>query len=190
MRNKRTQPFSVFPAAVNIYEIHLVDALKDRDKNAFEYLYNHYSSALYSIMLNIIPNASICQDLLQEVFIKIWQKIDYYDRSKGTLFTWMLNISKNHAIDTALSPHYQNQRKHVDSLSVSFISVEGCFFNYENFGLRKVVNLLEKQYRDVIILYFFHGFTDKQISELLNTPIGTIKTRKRKALVLLRKLIV
>ena len=80
-------------------EPELIDALKSKDKQAFEFLYDHYSGALYSIILQIIPNATPAKDVLQEVFINIWRRIETYDPAKGSLFTWMLNISRNAAID-------------------------------------------------------------------------------------------
>ena len=73
--------------------------LKAKDKKAFENLYDKYSGALFNIILRIVNNQVIAEDVLQESFVKIWKNIDKYDEDKSTIFTWMLNISRNTAID-------------------------------------------------------------------------------------------
>ncbi|HEX8460116.1 MAG TPA: sigma factor, partial [Segetibacter sp.] len=79
---------------ITYQESELVTLLKQRDESAFNYLYDHYSGSLYSIILNIVPDRELANDLLQEIFVKIWRQIETYDSSKGRLFTWMLNIAR------------------------------------------------------------------------------------------------
>ena len=83
--------------------------LKQRQETAFSYLYDHYSGSLYAVILNIVPDRELANDLLQEVFIKIWKQIDSYDQTKGRLFTWMLNIARNASIDVVRSKNYQQK---------------------------------------------------------------------------------
>ena len=73
--------------------------LKTRSRDAFAELYDKYSGAFYSIICRMITNANVAEELLQDVFIKVWKNIDKYDPSKGSLFTWMLQISRNTCID-------------------------------------------------------------------------------------------
>jgi RNA polymerase sigma factor (sigma-70 family) len=90
----------------------LIVALKERNNNAFSYLYDNYAGALYGIIKQIInDNQELASDVLQEVFINIWRKIETYDPAKGRLFTWMLNIARNASIDTLRSKSYQNSQK-------------------------------------------------------------------------------
>jgi RNA polymerase sigma-70 factor (ECF subfamily) len=77
----------------------LVDALKDEDKQAFSYLYDNYSDALYGVINRIVLSDEIAGDVLQEVFVKIWKNIDNYSREKGSIFTRMMNTNRNAAID-------------------------------------------------------------------------------------------
>ncbi len=81
----------------------LVNLLKQKDDNAFSYLYDNYSGALYGVVKQIVSDGEVGSDVLQEVFVSIWSKIDSYDSSKGRLFTWMLNIARNAAIDKTRS---------------------------------------------------------------------------------------
>src|SRR3712207_4079549 len=80
-------------------EKELVRLLRQREKRGFTLLYDHYSSALYGIIRKIVRSEELAQDVLQDAFVKIWRGIDSYDASKGTLFTWILNVARNTAID-------------------------------------------------------------------------------------------
>ena len=86
-------------------------SLKAKDQNSFRYLYDNYSGALYSIVLQVVPDKDVASDVLQEVFVNIWKKIESYDPTKGRLFTWMLNVARNLAIDMVRSKAYQNSQK-------------------------------------------------------------------------------
>src|SRR5215217_5978773 len=89
-------------------EAELVALLQSHNNQAFTYLYDHYSNALYGIINQIVPDPEFANDVLQEVFVNIWRKIDSYDDSKGRLFTWMLNIARNASIDKLRSKSYRN----------------------------------------------------------------------------------
>ena len=76
-----------------------MDELQAKNEAALSYLYDNYSGALYGVLLKILKEPELCQDVLQESFVKIWKNIDRYNPSKGALYTWMLNIARNTAID-------------------------------------------------------------------------------------------
>ena len=80
-------------------ESELLELLRRQDRKAFNYLYDNYSDALYGVILKVVRTEETAQDLLQEIFVKIWKNIAQYDSSKGRLFTWMLNIARNTSID-------------------------------------------------------------------------------------------
>jgi RNA polymerase sigma-70 factor (ECF subfamily) len=171
-------------------EQELVSLLLQQNGQAFSYLYDNYSPALFGIINQIIPDKNISADVLQDVFINIWKKINSYDETKGRLFTWMLNIARNAAIDKIRSRPYQNSLKNqpltetVNTLTAN--SVVNPQVN--DIGLKKLVNRLKPEYRELIELSYFQGFTHEEISKLLNLPLGTVKTRIRTALTQLRTL--
>lgn len=171
-------------------EQELVSLLLQQNGQAFSYLYDNYSAALFGIINQIIPDKNISADVLQEVFINIWKKITSYDETKGRLFTWMLNIARNAAIDKARSRPYQNSLKNQPlTESVNTITANSVVNPQVNdIGLKKLVNRLEQEYRELIELSYFQGFTHEEISKLLNLPLGTVKTRIRTALTQLRTL--
>ena len=167
----------------------MVLLLKQREQSAFSYLYDHYSGALYSIILNIVPDRDLANDVLQEVFIKIWKQIDSYDNYKGRLFTWMLNVARNASIDAVRSKGYQKSQQSRE-LTENVISAGGSTeLNTDKIGLRKVVNTLKEDHRILIVLSYFEGFTQDEISKMLSIPLSTVKTRMRGALLQLKQVI-
>ena len=165
--------------------------LKSRDSKAFNYLYDNYSSALYTTIAQVVNNLDVVNDILQEVFINIWRKIDTYDPAKGRLFTWMLNIARNASIDTMRSKNYQNSRKNVsmpdDNVGGSAYEVPTS--NIDNIGFKKVLQKLSNEHRVLIELSYFKGYTHEEIAQILSVPLGTVKTRIRTALTHLRKIL-
>ena len=170
-------------------EPELIKTLKDRNEQSFNYLYNQYSGALYSIILQIVPDQGLANDVLQEAFINIWRKIDSYDQTKGRLFTWMLNIVRNLAIDTIRSKAYQNSRKNQELPDVFSLNQGNhlTHLNIDEIGLRKVLDKLKPEHRVLIDLAYFKGYTHEEISEIEEIPLGTVKTRIRSALIQLRE---
>jgi RNA polymerase sigma factor (sigma-70 family) len=169
-------------------ENELVSLLKSRDSKAFGYLYDNYSPSLYTVIAQLVDDMEVANDVLQEVFINIWRKIESYDPSKGRLFTWMLNIARNASIDTLRSRSYQNTRKN-QSLQENTDWAAGKLssLNVDNIGLKKVIERLKKEHRILIDLAYFKGYTHEEIAEIEDIPLGTVKTRIRNALTQLRE---
>jgi len=171
-------------------ELELVALLKEQNNDAFNYLYDHYSGALFTIINQIVPDKDTASDVLQEVFVNVWRKISTYDETKGRLFTWMLNIARNAAIDKVRSKGYRdNQRTQPIAegenagMSISSNPV------VNDVGLKKVLTTLNDEYRKLIDLSYFQGFTHEEIAKMLGIPLGTVKTRIRTAISQLRTMI-
>jgi RNA polymerase sigma factor (sigma-70 family) len=170
-------------------ESELLAGLRQYNQAAFQYLYLNYRGALYNIILQLIPDKETAADVLQEVFTTIWKQIDKYDETKGKLFTWMLRLARNSAINKLRSKTYKSQAKNEDL--TNYVTVieknqpEAELIN--RIGLRKQVHLLREDYKNVIELSYYSGFTQEEISTALNIPLGTVKTRLRNALLELRK---
>ena len=169
----------------------LTGLLKQHSEEAFNYLYDHYSGSLYGIINQIVTNKETANDILQEVFINIWSKIDSYDPAKGRLFTWMLNIARNAAIDKIRSKSYQDNLKNqpfpdnVHSKLNQYVVKPAV----DDIGLKRIISRLNDEYRTLIELSYFQGFTHEEIAKALDVPLGTVKTRIRTALIQLRTMI-
>ncbi len=170
-------------------EPELVQLLRQRGQHVFSYLYDNYSGALLSIIINIVNDEELANDVLQEVFVKIWKQIESYDSSKGRLFTWMLNIARNASIDTVRSKGYQNSRQNRELTEDVYSSGGTSELKTDQIGLRKMVHNLKEEYKVLVELSYFQGFTQDEISKMLNIPLGTVKTRLRTALTQLREII-
>jgi len=179
------------PGSIKYNEEELVGLLKNGDKAAFSYLYDHYSGALYSVIYKIIGKQELAEDVLQEVFVKIWNSFSSYDSTKGRLFTWMLNIARNHTIDTVRSKSYKKQSKiqNAENVVANVPNSRNETDKFDSLGLRKKVTLLKEDQRQVIDLSYFEGFTQEEISQQLGIPLGTVKTRMRAAILVLKKLL-
>jgi len=170
-------------------EAELVAMLKQRTQSAFNYLYDNYSASLYTVILSILQDKELANDTLQEVFIKIWRQIEQYNPDKGRLFTWMVNISRNASIDILRSKDYHSQKQNRE-LTENVYNVAGTVnIETDKIGLRKLISNLKDDQKILIELAYFQGYTQDEISKLLNMPLGTVKTRLRSALIQLRGLL-
>jgi RNA polymerase sigma-70 factor (ECF subfamily) len=171
-------------------EEELVALLYQKDMKAFEYLYDNYSDALYGITLKIVKgDEDLAHDVLQEAFVKIWRNFEKYDRAKSSLFTWLLNITRNHAIDTLRSKKYKYEIQNIgDNVRMAETALTGQT-NTDTLGVKQAVEtLLEPEQQQVIDAIYFNGLTQEEAARELNIPLGTVKTRVRIALRELRKI--
>lgn len=177
------------PVSINT-EHDLIALLKSKDRQAYSYLYDNYAGALYGIIMKVLNKEEAAKDVLQEVFVKIWQHIDSYDAAKGRLYTWMLNIARNAAIDVLRSSGF-NRDKKISELENNVHSDTGSLstsIKTDHMGLKKIVGGLKEEHRQIIELAYFNGYTQEEIAKALNIPLGTVKTRSRTALAQLKSL--
>jgi RNA polymerase sigma factor (sigma-70 family) len=172
-------------------EDELVFLLQQRDQQAFSYLYDNYAPALNGIINHMVEEKTLAEDILQEVFVKIWNNFSSYDKTKGRLFTWMLNLTKNLTIDTLRSKGYKKQSKiSTDENSVSNLS-DGSnnIERLDSIGLRKSLGNLKPEQKILIDMAYFSGYTQDEIAKQTGIPLGTVKTRMRSAIIELRKIL-
>jgi RNA polymerase sigma factor (sigma-70 family) len=170
-------------------EEELVSLLKNKDVSAFNALYDNYSAALYGVITRIIPAEEIAQDVLQNVFIKIWKSFESYDQGKGRLFTWMLNIARNSAIDYSRSKQFKIDTKiqDIDNSVYEINQRTSTKMNVDTIGVKEEVTKLKDDYKILIDMIYFGGYTQEETAKELNIPIGTVKTRVRAAIKQLRE---
>ncbi|MFN8346587.1 MAG: RNA polymerase sigma factor [Spirosomataceae bacterium] len=165
-------------------ESELIGRLLKQDRQAFNYLYDNYSAALYGIIIKIVVREEAAQDLLQEIFIKIWINLSRYDAEKGRFFTWMLNIARNSSID-----YLRGQRAEFMDLDLAAYRIESnqkVFHFVENNELRELVSRLKNDQKTIIEMVYWEGFTQIEIAHRLKLPLGTVKSRIRLAVKTLR----
>ncbi|MBA2329007.1 MAG: sigma-70 family RNA polymerase sigma factor [Flavisolibacter sp.] len=165
----------------------LIQQLKLHDEQAFNYLYDNYSKSLFGIIYQIIPTQEIAEDVVQQVFIKIWKNIDSFEPSKGRLYTWMLNITRNQAIDYTRSKDFNRQGQTI-AITKNVYNTESNTAAIRDTGFKKILEQLPVEKRKLIELSYFLGYTQEEISKIMDIPLGTVKTRLRNTLIDLRKM--
>ena len=163
--------------------------LRTKSQAAFSYLYRAYGNVLYGVVNKVVSDEGIAEDVLQEVFVKIWAHIDQYDVAKGRIYTWMLNIARNTAIDKLRSKgEIMRGKIRGDEETVSIARTDlNTEQSTDTIGVRQAVAELEPRYAQIVQLAYFQGYTLDEISKSLAVPLGTVKTRMRHALQSLRK---
>jgi RNA polymerase sigma factor (sigma-70 family) len=172
-------------------EPELILLLKAKDRRAYSYLYDNYGAALYSIVVKVLGEREESLDVLQDAFVKIWKNIEDYDATKGRLFTWMLQITRNTAIDFTRSGVVKKE-KLTNRLSTESPIVEHKKFSYipvDHLGLAQVIEGLGNDDKLIVDLAYFKGYTQQEIAKKLAIPLGTVKTRARNALIKLKKIL-
>jgi RNA polymerase sigma-70 factor, ECF subfamily len=168
-----------------------VTGIKFGSEDAFADLYNNYAAALFGICIKLVRCKATAEDLLQEIFVKIWKHIYTYDALKGTLFTWMLNIARNTCIDYLRSKQHR-QRMQVSEHGLEYTGVDiaagHIVYKEESSDMQQFTQKLEPKYKEVIDLVYIYGYTQDEVSQMLNLPLGTVKTRCRMAIQQLRNM--
>lgn len=160
----------------------LVESLKQNHRAAFDYLYDNYSGALFSVICKVLRDNEKAEDVMQDAFLKIWKNIASYDSSKGRLFTWMLNIARNSAIDAHRS---QGRKPGMDDISENIDRTEQNAVyqpSPSTLDLKALVDTLRPERKVLVDLVYFQGFTQEEASKELDIPLGTVKSRIRTAL--------
>jgi RNA polymerase sigma-70 factor (ECF subfamily) len=170
----------------------LLHMLQQKSEKGFSQLYDNYAEALFSVIFQIVERKAIAEDLLQDTFVKIWKKIDTYDETKGTLYTWMLNIARNTSIDFIRSRKNEFNKKLLnDDILQSDYFYNGTEIENSSrldyIAIKNKAAALDDKYAVVLDLIYFEGCTYEQVAKILKLPLGTVKTRGRMALTLLKK---
>lgn len=165
----------------------LVEGLIRNDRKAYDELYGNYASKLYGIALHITQKKDIAEDVLQETFIKIYKNVHKFDDSKGTFFSWILNICRNGAIDK-IRYGKESRKIQFDSLNVNISTDTNPEIKRANAELWEVLDKLDDEHKEILKLSYYYGFTHPEIAEKLNLPLGSVKSKIRIALRELRKI--
>jgi RNA polymerase sigma factor (sigma-70 family) len=174
---------------INYSEEELVMLLQQKDLKAFSYLYDNYAPGLLGVIMRLLRDQAVSEDVLQSVFVKIWKGIEGYDASRGRLYTWMINISINAAIDYSKSKQAKKETvtSGIDTNVGAVDRSNFTTFNPDVIGLKEQVNTLKDEYRILIEYIYYQGFTQDEAAQELNLPLGTVKTRVRSAVAQLRE---
>jgi RNA polymerase sigma-70 factor (ECF subfamily) len=174
-------------------EIDLLRRVGQGDRVSFEQLYDRFSGVLFATALRILNDHEAAEDVLQDVFLQIWEKAPLYDSARGKPLTWAITLTRNKSIDRlrSVQRRYRLQdqvereaesAEHFDDRS----SVETVDLLEKGQLIREAMAGLPKEQRHAIELAFFSGLTQTEIAERLGEPLGTVKARIRRGMLKLR----
>ncbi len=170
-------------------EAALIAGMQKGDTSALSLVYERYAPALFGVLSRLVNDDHLAEDILQEAFVKIWNNAGAYDASKGRLFTWMLNICRNQAIDKMRSKGYKTGKATTSDESVLLENPNEIYdaIRPDTIGVREIVEQLKPEWKQLIDLIYFKGFTQQEVADTLEIPLGTVKTRLRSAINALRE---
>jgi RNA polymerase sigma-70 factor, ECF subfamily len=179
---------SVKPEPSDMAEIESLRRVAHGDREAFSALYDQYSGVLYATALKILNDAKEAEDVLQEVFVQIWDKAGNYNPNLGRPLTWLLTLTRNKAIDRLRSAQrrYKLVEAATPELAENQSKPDEKFNTDQNLIIRTAVHNLPAEQRQAIELAYFGGLTQDEISQNLQQPLGTIKARIRRGMLKLR----
>jgi RNA polymerase sigma-70 factor (ECF subfamily) len=171
----------------------LVMLVSGRDERAFEQIYDRYSDLVYSVALRIVADPAIAQDVAQEVFLRLWRAPSSYDSGRGRFANWLVSVARNRAVDEVRTRGRRRLRE-VGSATAIDDPPDGqvedpsaiAQADMDSKAVRRALGGLPEEQRLTLELAYYGGLTQQEISQLLNQPLGTVKTRTRLAMKKLR----
>ncbi len=157
-----------------------LEALKHKDEEAFTSVYNETKYAVYSLILSIIKDRNLAQDIMQETYITMLEKIDSY-RPGSNFRNWLLTISRNKAID------YYRKKQREELIDPDVLQISSSPVGEEATLLSEVLELLNQKERSILLLYIVQNYKHREIAEILGLPLGTVLWLYQKALKKIRK---
>jgi RNA polymerase sigma-70 factor (ECF subfamily) len=177
-------------------EIALLRRVAQGDRRGFEELYDRFSGVLFSTAYRVLNNQEAAEDVLQDVFIQIWEKAPLYDPSRGKPMTWAITLTRNKAIDRLRSTQrrgrLQEELTQESQTAEQFddrSSFDAASSGDTNKLVHEAIQKLSKDQREAIELAFFSSLTQTEISERLKLPLGTVKARIRRGMMRLKELL-
>jgi RNA polymerase sigma factor (sigma-70 family) len=178
------QPLEVIRTA----EIRFTERLQAGEEAAFAELYDRYGRTLYAVIVEVVQSEADAENILQDAFVKIWRNISMYDPAKGRLYTWLLTLVRRLALDFVRSQYFRERKMNQSVDNAVYISGPSPEMSrLENIGVLDVVSKLAPELKQVIDLQYFKGYTQQEVSDETGLPLGTVKSRTRAAILLLRK---
>ena len=173
------------------YDEELARRLQKREERAMADLYDRYGRLAWSVIVAIVRDTSLAEDLVQETFLRVWNRIQFFEPGRGALGPWLPAIARNRAID-----HIRSVSSRIDRGSVEldiashpslFVDMERELVNKDHGRLiGAALKKLDANQQRVIELAYYEGLSQTQMAERMGQPLGTVKTWVRTALTNLR----
>jgi RNA polymerase sigma-70 factor (ECF subfamily) len=141
---------------------------------------------LFGIVNRILDDAQMAEDVLQKTMLKIWKSIEGFDAGKASFFTWMSVIARNTALDEKRLKGFQTRQKTISVDDIVYSPVQKNKAG-DSLDVNSLLSRLDDNYRLVLEFAYLKGYTQQEIADTLDIPLGTVKTRLRAAIGFLRE---
>lgn len=165
----------------------------DKDAEALELLYDKYERLVYSFAYRMVQDAQRAEDVVQDVFSKLWRDHAAFDATKGKFSSWLLTMTRNRCLDILRKVSKQQEvglfEKDNDrpTDTMGEMPEQATEWKEKSERIREALSYLKEDQRKIVELFYFHGYSQDRISKDLDIPLGTVKGRIRLALQHLRK---
>ena len=162
------------------------------DQRSYEALYRMVSPKLYAIGLALLRNEEMAEDVLQDSFVKIWNRAMSFDPARGSAMTWMTSIVRNRALDLLRSSRKQLEREFGDFADLDLVASEhgpsaSTEIHASTAAIMACLDQLKDQQKHCILLAYYYGYTHSELAASLQIPLGTIKAWIRRGLERIRE---
>lgn len=165
----------------------LLARIAAKQHRAFEKIYDSYSRGIFSLAFSILRDKALAGEIMQDVFLSIWQQASSFDPSRGSARAWILAIAHHRAVDVKRKSQRSNETQAVpETVAGEDSVVDQACQEIAKESLREALTGLSQPQLESLVLAYYAGWSQREISEKTGAPLGTIKTRIRDALKLLR----
>lgn len=170
----------------------LITKLRERNPDAMAELYDRFGRVVYSVIFRVVRNASVAEELVQEAFLRAWNRAGAFDAERGKIGPWLLTIARNRAIDHLRSTAGQQEATTYELASSErvslYVNTEDKMLDQEQARrIRAAFAKLNENQRQVLEMAYFEGLSQSEMAARLGQPLGTVKTWVRTALITLRE---
>jgi RNA polymerase sigma-70 factor, ECF subfamily len=167
----------------------LLARIAQEDRDAFETLYARYSGSAYSVAMGMLRDAVLAQEVTQDVFLAIWRGAREFDAARGSARTWILSVAHHKSVDAVRRSRRYATVPLSDAMTSDADVIEAAQARVDAGHVRRALEALSIEQRAAIVLAYYGGYTQQEIAQRLDVPLGTIKTRMRDGLLRLRTIL-
>ena len=167
----------------------LLTRIARSDLEAFQAVYDRYSGPVYSLAWSMLRDASVAQEITQDVFLAIWRGSGAFDVGRGSARSWILSLAHHKSVDAVRKWRRAVTAPLSEGITDDADVVEEALRKVDRAGVRDALRALSPDQREAIVLAYYGGYTQREIADRLRTPLGTVKTRIRDGLLRLREML-
>jgi RNA polymerase sigma factor (sigma-70 family) len=169
-----------------------------RDDASLAEIYDRYGAAVFSVAVRVVGDRDHAQDVAQEVFLALWRAPQNYVKERGSLGTWLMSASHHRAVDVVRREEAVRRRVERAGREAAIVERESeqtepvhesAWLNWQSRAVRTALDALSAPQREALLLAYYGGLTQQEVSERTQVPLGTIKTRTRAALAKMREVL-